>query len=593
MMMLCAVAANAQTVSGSVRDADSVVPLTSMVVAAYTAGGTLQSQTTTNATGAYQLSVPAAEAMRILAYDPTGQYATSFNADAPSFEESPTTTVNNGGNAAVDFRLHKSGTVTGLVTTSGGVRQGMTVAAYNLSGTRRSFTKTDATGQCSMVLPPGNYKMVAYDDDGLFAPAFFNAKPTFTEADVVTIVAGRSVGTDFFVQPGARVAGSVKNTSGTPVPAVAVLAYTAAGEFVAVATTGDDGRFALTLPAGSYRFIAVDNSSTYAAEFFGDQPSFEQSPAMTLTAGQERPNVNFTLEPGGLVEGHVLDSTTGIGIAGITVAAYNTNGTERTFVNTDGNGRFVLLLPAGNFRIAAFDPALKYAAQFYVQQQSFAHALAVTSAVGQTTTLQPFTLSLGGTISGLVTNQVNGVPVPGAVVAAYGADGELVTSATTTSNGRYRLILPPGSYRLVAFDPQFFFAPAFSGGATSFETETASVVTTGNDSTVDFALRRGTLVRGNAVDEAHSPIANIEITAFDLNGNQVASATTLSDGSFQMSLVPGTYKFVAADPTGRYKASFFGGATFSSATPVAIDATGAPRLTLTLQLPSKHRAIRR
>ncbi len=562
-----------------------------MVVAAYTTSGVLQANTTTDAIGHYDLTLPAGQ-YRVLAYDPSGTYATQFANDAPSFEESPLTSVVAGPIVTIDFALRRGGTVSGLVLTSAGIQAGLTVVAYNLSGTRRGFTTTTGTGLYSLVLPPGDYKLVAYDDAGAFTPMFFRDRTNFAEADVVTVTASRTIaGIDFFLPSGARVSGIVTDASGAPIANVSLLAYSADGKFVSFVPTGADGRFVLTLPAGTYRFVAIDNSFTFAAGFLASATSFENSPAVTLSEGQVKTDLVFRLERGGLISGRVLDATSGAGIAGITVAAYNADGTMRTFVTTDATGNYVLLLPPGAFRIGAFDPALVYATQFYPQQRTFSASLAIAAAVGQSATLPPFTLSRGGRVTGTVIDQNTRAPIAGVIVEAYDSEGMVAGSTTTSAAGTYRIVLPPGSYRLVAADPQLLYAPGYDGGATSFDTATPVSVTVDAETTATFSLVRGTLVIGNVIDASHQPIGGIEVTALDLNQNRVASAITASDGSFRLTVVAGSYKFLAIDPAGQYMTAYLGGTSFATASVIVVDATGAPRLTLSVHGPSRRRAV--
>ncbi len=591
VLLFSALAAQAQTISGTIREADNGPLLRSMVVAAYTPAGILQANTTTDTSGQYDLALPVGQ-YRVLAYDPTGTHATQFANDAPSFEESPLIAVGTGEIVTLNFALRRGFTITGIVTTSGGVRAGLTVSAYNLSGTRRGFTTTNGAGAYSLVVPAGSYKFVAYDDAGAFAPSFFRDRTSFAEADIVTVGAGGvTPSVDFFLQLGARISGIVTDSAAVPLTNVSVLAYTAAGKFVSFVTTDVDGRFTMTLQPGSYRLVAIDNTFTFAAAFLGGATSFEGSTAITLNAGQVRSGITFRLDIGGLVAGKVVDAATGKGIAGITVAAYNPDGTERTFVTTDANGQYVLLLPSGSFRIAAFDTNLVYATQFYPQQTSFARSTGISATIGQSMTLPPFTLSHGGRVSGTVTDVTSHAPIPGAIVVAYDPTGIAIGEATSLPDGTYRFVLPPDSYRLVASDPALRYAPGYSGQSTNFDHATMITVVTDAETVSDFGLQRGTLVTGSVDGPLHEPAPGVVVTFLDLGGNRVASATAAADGSFQLALLPGSYKILIVDPAGHYAAGYFGGGTLVTATVVAVDATGAPRLTIVVQVFSRRRAV--
>src|SRR5437867_8246516 len=189
-LLLTAATVSAATIGGTVTDADFKNPLGLMIVAAYTESGILQSTTTTDSQGRYVLGVPAG-GYRVLAYDQAGVYATSFGNDAESFETSPVVNVIDSV-TGINFALRKGGTVTGLVIAVGAGRPltGITVAAYNLSGTRRGFTQSDSRGLYSLVLPPGQYKLAAFDESGAFALRFFDAG-SFAAATPVTVVAGQ------------------------------------------------------------------------------------------------------------------------------------------------------------------------------------------------------------------------------------------------------------------------------------------------------------------------------------------------------------------------------------------------------------------
>ena len=587
---LFAISAQGQTIAGTVSEAPNGGSLRSMVVAAYTSAGLLQGNTTTDVNGHYTLSLPTGQ-YRVLAYDPAGTFATTFGNDAPSYEESPLLAVAPDQVVTANFALRRGITVSGSVVAPGGSRAGVIVAVYNLSGTRRGFTTTNASGNYSLVLPAGSYKFAAYDDAGAFSPAFFRGQTSFVDADVVTVESGRSLPSiDFLLTLGARVSGVVTDATGTPLRSVAVLVYTADGRYLNTVSTDADGRFAMTLPRGSYRFAAIDSSFTYAAGFPNGATSFEVSPAVNLIEGQSR-TLMFRLERGGLVAGTVLDGN-GAGIAGITVAAYNPDGTMRTFVTTDASGNYVLLLPPGAFRIGAFDPSLAYATQFYPKQNAFIASTSLTPTIGQTSTLQPFVLSRGGRVSGTVTDRNTRAVIGGAIIQAYDVSGRLAGSVTAGADGRYRMVLPPGSYRLVAADAQVRYAPAYNGDATSFDTAAFVTIAVDTDTTSDFALSRGTLVIGSVVDGSNQPIGGVEVAALDSNQNRVAAATTASDGTFRMALVPGSYKFIATDAAGRYVPAYAGGTTFATAAAVAVDATGAPRLTITMHSSLRRRAVR-
>ena len=234
-----------------------------------------------------------------------------------------------------------------------------------------------------------------------------------------------------------------------------------------------------------------------------------------------------------------------------------------------------------------------YATQFYPEQKSFAASISIGPLIGQSIALTPFTLAHGGRVSGTITDQITRAAISGLLIQAYDISGSLDGSTTSAADGTYRMVLPAGTYRLVAADPQLRYAPGYVGGSASFDEANPSTVNVDGVTTANFSMSRGAIVGGSVVDESHQPIGGIEVSALDSAQNRVATITTAADGNFQIPLIPGGYRFIAKDPAGRYITSYAGGATFASAAMVSVDATGAPHVTISMPDPSRRRAVRR
>src|SRR5213075_2764123 len=100
------------TISGT------VTPASGIIVAAYDASGNFVTQAATNSSGQYLLTVNPGS-YHLLAYDPTGIYATSYYANAESFETS--TLLNVSANLTnINFSLVKAGYFAGTVTSQSG-----------------------------------------------------------------------------------------------------------------------------------------------------------------------------------------------------------------------------------------------------------------------------------------------------------------------------------------------------------------------------------------------------------------------------------------------------------------------------------------
>jgi len=575
-LLLTAGSLSAATISGTVTDADLKSPLGLMVVAAYTESGTLQSTTTSDSQGRYVLGVPAG-GYRVLAYDQAGVYATAFGNDAESFETSPVVSVVDGV-TGINFSLRRGGNVTGLVIALGAGRplSGITVAAYNLSGTRRGFTQTDSPGTYSLVLPPGQYKLAAFDERGVFATRFFADAQSFPAATTVTVVAERPTpDINFFLELAGRLVGTVVDADTHVVlPSLTVIAYTVDGTSSVGNTISDAaGNFNLSVPAGSYKMVAADPLRIFANGYVDDANSFNAEEAVTVTSGDFSNAIHIPLHRAGTVSGRVTDAG-GAPLPRIGVAAYYADGSQRTVTQTDSDGAYFLLLPPGSFRIGAYDESIVYVTQFHPHRNTFTAADAVIAMVGQTTAEIDFSLIRGTRFTGLLTEQATGVPIPGVSVAAYDVDGNLMATSISNNSGSYALVIPPGSFRFVAFDNLLRYITAYGGGAPNYENAIIYQVDGTSAQRIDFALSHGVRVSGTVVDSALQPVSGVQIGALDLAGNRVASAMS-SGGVFDLVLATNTYKFLATDPLQLFHPIFFNAAsTLAGAAPVAVQING-------------------
>ncbi len=569
-------AANAATVSGVVTSAATGNALGGMVVAAYDPAGNLAGTATTDETGFYVLTLPPGE-YRLLAYDFTGVYATTFDANAESFETSPLRSISASG-AQVSFALVNGGTIAGSVqTNSGAPRANAVVEAYNLSGTRRGFTTTNAAGEYSLVLPPREYKVIAYDVNGTYAASFYAGVRSFAEATPVAVTESASTPVSFSLDPAARVSGkTVDAAAGAALASILVYAFTPAGAIVAATETDATGTFRFSLPAGDYRFVAADDARVYATAYYDRSMSFTASNVVVLAAGQQWSNAQIALTRGARVRGHVNAPS-------LVIGAYNADGTLHASATSDAAGNYTLVVVPGEYRIAVSDPALTFATLFYGGVADFraAQRLQVIADVNGI----DVTLPRGGRVSGTVRNNITEQPVAGITVGAYDDAGALVTSATTGIDGRHALVVAPGAYRLVAFDPALNFATAYAGGASSYETTGPLFVEVDARITADFTIRRGVRVRGSVTTPLGASANGVEVFAIDASGNRVAGAVT-NDGAFTVVVAPGTYRFIAVDPSRRYAP-----AGASNEVTIVQGQTPAP-IALMLEAAARRRAVR-
>lgn len=472
--LLIATAASAATISGTVS------PASGMVVAAYDAGGNFVTQAATNSSGQYSLTVNPGS-YHVLAYDPTGVYATSYYADAESFETS--TLLNVTGNLTnINFSLVKAGFFAGTVTSQGGTPlAGITVAVYNTDGTRRGFTQTDAAGHYVLVVPPGMYVLVAFDNTLKYVTTFYNNHETFETADRLLVVAEQTIPANFALAEAVHITGTVTSSNGAPLENIVVDAYNSNGTVTGTTTTAS-GQYNLSLRSGTYRLVFEDPNGIYATNYYPNASSFAASAVVTAPAT----NVNATMTLAGHLTGTVKSSS-GAPLSNVIVAAYNLDGTVRT-ATFAVNGQYTLVVPAGTYKIVAFDTSGQYANAYLNGAVSFETESGITVAASQTISGLDLTMATGATVTGTVIDSASGQPIAGILVDAYDANGFHITRVASSATGAFTLVLPPGTYKFVASDPLERYAPYFYNGAASFDAATAVPLSSGQSVSATFRM---------------------------------------------------------------------------------------------------------
>ncbi|HET7712665.1 MAG TPA: carboxypeptidase-like regulatory domain-containing protein [Thermoanaerobaculia bacterium] len=555
--------AHAASISGTVRDA-SGAPLAGARVSAYQTNGNLAATVSTDGAGAYIVQSLSAGSYRLLAYDPAGNFATSFYRDAPSFEESTEISLQSSQSLSnIHFQLVRGGTVTGTVKTSNGTPiERVIVAAYNVpSGTRRGFTTTDTSGRYRLVLPPGEYRVAAFDESLRYATTFFDDAGTFHSAAPVHVQPGETTGTlDFQLRLAALVSGTVRSPAGVRLSGIRISAYDAEGHVAATALSDLAGEYRLALREGAYRVVFEDPSGEYAAVFYGSAESFDVAPPLIVSSGQTVAGVDAVLPRAAHIAGRVIDAGTGAPLPLMTVTAFNVpGGTTRTFTTTNAAGEYQLNVPPGVYRIGAYDPNGAYATRFYRDGTAFADAEPVSVSSGQRLSGLQIALPKGGRLRGEVRDASSGAVAASITIAAYDSMGRLVATVKTDPSGRYTLVLSPGTYRVTAFDETLFYANAYLDGAVNLEmTRPTAVAAEAILEGQNFSLIRAARISGSVSEAASGrALPGITVTAYDRAGFAVLSATSGPDGTFQFPLPPGMYRFVAADPAGAYLPLFY------------------------------------
>ena len=249
-------------------------------------------------------------------------------------------------------------------------------------------------------------------------------------------------------------------------------------------------------------------------------------------------------------------------LAEMTVQAYSAAGFLAAQAVTDSAGRYILPVPAGSYRILAFDNSGNYAVSFYPNANSFETSQPINLSLGQSLNVD-FRLQPGLHLTGTVFDASTSRALGGAVVAAYNFDGSRRSFTTSASSGTYTLIVPAGSYKVVAYHDAQPFVPEFFVEQPLF---TAATAVTAPAANVNFTLERGSTIRGKVVERGTAtPVAGIEIVAYDLLGTVRFRTEANPAGVFALVVPAGSYKIAAEDASGQFETTFFGDVTLIAA----------------------------
>jgi hypothetical protein len=178
--------------------------------------------------------------------------------------------------------------------------------------------------------------------------------------------------------------------------------------------------------------------------------------------------------------------------------------------------------------------------------------------------------TLSGTITAGVTPVVATVSVFDSTTFAWAGN------ATSAADGTFSLSVPPGTYKLYLQPTTPGYPNQWYGGGGVYWS-TATPVTVSGATSVPISLALSTL-SGTITAGGTPVVATVSVfdsTTFAWAGN----ATSAADGTFSLSVPPGTYKLYLQPITPGYVDQWFGGGGvyWSTATPVTVSgATSVP-----------------
>ncbi len=485
-----------------------------------------------------------------------------------------------------------AGSISGTVTEAGsgdpitGLGSGVTVyRAANGGVDLMGSADPDASGDYTVGgLSPGTYRVVAgaetqvnelYDD---IACPWRRINNCFLErgAEVVVAAATDTPGIDFVLAPGGSISGTLTKVSdGTPLSGFSVEVFDASGDFVGNKLTEADGSYTVGgLPAGDY-FVATSAAAPWADMLYEDVPcpgggqnqgcDPRAGTRVSVTVPVDTPGIDLALPDGGSITGTVTEDGSGTPLSGFRLRLLSDTGAILALRKSAGDGSYLFSgLHDGSYRLVttlawpyvdeAWDDLACYNSSLPGCAVTDGDLVAV-SAPAETSGID-FALALGGSISGTITDDPGGSPLPAVDVEVYDAGGEFLDSISSAGDGSYIVEgLPSGSFRVHTYGAaphadELYDDMACTGGWCDAAPGDPVVVSAPSEtSSIDFALAAAGGISGLVAElGSGTPLGGIEVAVFDTAGEYHGADTTASDGTYTITGLPsGTYHVTTVD----------------------------------------------
>jgi hypothetical protein len=561
-----AAAAQTGTVTGTVTDSSTGLPIAGATIRIITLSISQVVSGSTNGSGVYTITnVPPGALYYVAATGPVGYVDELYpnvkkgrNALSTTLlpEAEPIAVAGGATVSGIDFTLDPDGRITGTITNaSGGAPlSSISVFAYIRGGTSLNFftsTSTNASGVYTFNgLPPDSYYLLTSNSLGFRNEIFDNIPCVGTCQTATALAMGTPVavtsgstasGRNFALDQGGILSGVVTNAvTSQPVQSVNVQAYTRVGTSVLFAgstSTNAMGEYTIRGLASStyYVYTSANNLTNEIYDnllcpiFCSLTTAVGSGRGVDVTLGSTMGGINLALDPGGAISGTVTNEATGLpapGVSAVAVVVVSGSIFTRSAV-TNASGQYSITgLPTGSY--ALYTSTSGFAneifdnipcAGFCSSTPAFNTGNLVPVTAGATAANRNFALQpvSGGTIAGVITDADSGLPIAGVGVELWRVTGTSLTFENESLSdlaGQYTASdLPAGSYRVATFgffgshtfrNEVFDNIPCYSNFCSfdAIASGTPVDVTVGGTATADFKLSKGDGVLGTITDAA-------------------------------------------------------------------------------------------
>jgi|GEM_PF-1906417 len=402
---------------------------------------------------------------------------------------------------------------------------------------------SDSNGFYDFQLLPGQYyvEVSAIGYGSLYYPNSYDrtgAVPIMAEAET-----GAS-GIDLTLSPEAKISGFVYESDGiTPISSANICIKAPSDHISYCYESGEDGSYTINgLSSGSY--IIQSYADGYLTEYYLEATTKYAATEVTVTQPNETTGINFTLDRGAILSGHVYQADGVTPLEGAGVSAFDDS--DYGFSWSDSEGYYEILLTPGLYYVEAF--ADGFGGVYYPNSYSVAGAVQISVEAGTGASGIDFSLSPEATISGYVYESDGVTPISEANIIVYPTTGKPPVGTTSGPDGSYTIYgLASGSYYARAEKSGYIQEIYLNGTRTAIQVTQPNAITG-----LNFSLDKAYRISGHVYEEdGTTPISGANIMVRDSSNKFKGSGfMTDANGYYEAYIGEGDYYVIVYETAG-------------------------------------------
>ena len=407
----------------------------------------------------------------------------------------------------------------------------------------------------SALKPYSDYKMQLYSND--YPDQVYNNQTSINDADIIDLATTNATGIDITLNADVSIIkGQVK------FPASAMLGDTAwvdvqsdstgsqgAAEVKKLVDTNDavEDAYTITGLARAEDFLVHVWSDKYLTMYFNENNNVENEDDATpidTRFNYETSNINFTLDPGAIIFGKIVDEyKNGLSNIYVEASSDSTNSIRGAMSSFDGNFSVKGLKEAGDYKLKAVKPGVDLPFFYHTDQTVRDRSLASSiSTIGGNPPAFEMILSEGLSIAGTVRDALRNPILNEKIWINISSNSKRIDVGDyINKDGSYQISgLPSGQdYQVDAQPPS----------SSSYLPSTKNNIESGQNN-VDFYLSTGRKISGTVSTNTGELLRNVRVTLSSVSNTLGKWVKTKSDGSFEINGLPNAsdYAIIATPP---------------------------------------------